>query len=125
MDVRATNPGLFASGMVADYDVVVTNQGTKPPAPVQVLIEATGSVQFQAMDQTPAGFTCEGTGPVTCLGEFGGNTDAVQTRTVTFTVRLYGAKTGLGALTVTADPNNLIQESDKTDDVGQKTFNLS
>jgi hypothetical protein len=113
--VRASDPSQsFSNGMTAVYEVVLANVGTRAPTPVQVSIQMTGAVQYASMSQTPSGFDCSGSGPVTCVGAIGGYGDPIQNTVVTFKVRVYGAKAGIGAISAAADPNGLIKESDVT-----------
>jgi CARDB len=114
-DIRAESSSQLSAGATAVYDIVVANTGAKLPGSgqVQVQIQVSGSVQSYAMAQTPAGFTCSGSGPVICVGPIGGYGDAPITTSVTFRMQIQGSKSGLGSLSAAADPNNLIQESDE------------
>lgn len=124
MAVRAVNPDQpFPNGTTAGYEVVVANLGTRMPQissdpskkpQVQVSIQVTGAAQYSSMTQTPAGWDCSGTGPVTCVGPLGGYGDPIQNTVVTFRLQVLGAKSGIGAISAAADPNGLIKESDVT-----------
>ncbi len=102
-----------AQGFTETYEVVVANLGAKPQNQVQVSIQVTGSLGYQQMVQTPAGFTCTGNGPVTCVGALGGYGDAPITTSADFQVQVYAAGPGLGSISAAADPNSLITESNK------------
>jgi hypothetical protein len=117
----ATNKELLANGMTAGYEVVVANLGSKTPQALdggptqfQVAVQITGSLQYSSMTQTPAGWDCSGSGPVTCVGVIGGYGDAVQDTVVTFGLQIYGAAPGVGSISAAADPNGLVKESDIT-----------
>jgi hypothetical protein len=113
--IRAEASGQVNAGATALYDVVVANTGAKLPGSgqVQVQFQISGSVQYYAMPQTPAGFTCTGSGPVVCVGPIGGAGDPPITTSVTFRLQIQASKSGLGSLSAAADPNNLISESDE------------
>jgi hypothetical protein len=117
----ATSGELLSNGMTAGYEVVVVNLGSRMPQALdgaqsrfQVSIQVTGAVQYSSMTQTPAGWDCSGKGPVTCTGAIGGYGDAVQDTVVTFRLQILGVKIGAGAISATADPNNLFKDSDLT-----------
>jgi hypothetical protein len=113
--IRAEGSGQVNAGATALYDVVVANSGAKLPGSgqVQVQFQVSGSVQYYAMPQTPAGFTCTGSGPVICVGPIGGAGDPPITTSVTFRLQIQASKSGLGSLSAAVDPNNLIPESDE------------
>ena len=68
------------------------------------------------MSQTPAGWECSGTGPVLCLVPLGGYGDPIQDTVVTFGLQVLAAKIGVGVgeISVGADPDGLVKESDVT-----------
>jgi hypothetical protein len=109
----------ITQGMTSVYSIGVSNLGTRPQTQVQVSIQVTGSVQYIGMTQTPAGWDCTGTAPILCVGPLGGSGDPVQSLVATFQVRVLAAKAGVGAITVTADPNGLISESNETNNADQ------
>jgi hypothetical protein len=108
-------------GVTSTYTIAVSNKGARPPtqitgptqAQLQIQIQVSGAVEYVSMAQTPAGWDCNGTGPVLCVGQIGGYGDPVQNLQVSFQVRVRGAKAGIGSISAAADPNGLIQESDK------------
>jgi hypothetical protein len=120
VDIHAESSAPLGDGMTAVYDVSIGNNGTKLPAgsQIQLQIQASGSVQFYSMAQTPAGWTCSSASPVVCAGPIGGYGDPTAATIVTFRVQVHGNKTGgvsgLGSLSAAADPNNLVKESDES-----------
>ncbi len=102
-----------SQGFTETYDVVVANLGAKPQGQVQVAIQVTGALSYQQMIQMPAGFTCTGYGPITCVGPLGGYGDAPITTSADFQLQVYAATPGVGAVSAAADPSNLISESNE------------
>jgi hypothetical protein len=111
---RISGDQQVTQGFTKTYDVVVANLGARPQTQVQVQIQVTGSLNYQQMVQTPAGFTCTGNGPITCVGPLGGYGDAPITTVADFQLQVYAGGTGLGSISASADPNNLITESNET-----------
>jgi hypothetical protein len=104
----------LAQGISSVYSVGVSNLGTKPQTQVQVSIQVTGALQYVSMTQIPSGWDCSGAGPITCIGPLGGSGDPVQNLVVSFGIQVRGTKAGIGAISAAADPNDLIHESDET-----------
>ena len=102
-----------AQGFTSIVDVVLANLGGKPSSQVQVEIQVTGSLSYPQMAQTPAGFTCTGNSPIICVGPLGGSGDPPATTTAVFKLQVFAASAGAGAVSAYADPNNVIQESNK------------
>jgi hypothetical protein len=100
-------------GFTGVYDVVMANLGAHPSSQVQIEIQVTGSLLYTGMAQVPSGFTCTGNNPVICVGPLGGYGDPPITTSATFKVQAYAAAPGLGAISATADPNNVMQESNE------------
>jgi hypothetical protein len=103
-----------AQGFTSVYSIAVNNEGTRPPSQVQVAIQVSGAVAYVAMAQTPAGWDCSGTAPILCVGPLGGSGDPIQSLVAAFGVQVRGAKTGIGSISASADPNGLIAESDES-----------
>jgi hypothetical protein len=110
---RISGDQQVTQGFTKTYDVVVANLGAKSPSQVQVQIQVTGSLSYQQMVQTPAGFTCTGNGTITCVGPLGGYGDAPITTVADFQLQVHAANPGLGSISAYADPNNLITESNE------------
>jgi hypothetical protein len=105
-------PTQLSQGFSATYEVVLANLGAKPTGQVQIEIQVTGSLRYLQMVQTPAGFDCLGTGPITCTGPLGGYGDAPAATVADFQLQIQGAQTGTGSISASANPSGTIQESD-------------
>jgi hypothetical protein len=105
-------PAQISQGFSATYEVVLANLGAKPTGLVQIEIQVTGSLRYLQMVQTPAGFDCLGTGPITCTGPLGGYGDASAATVADFQLQIQGAQTGTGSISASANPSGTIQESD-------------
>jgi hypothetical protein len=115
VDIRAESSGQPVTGETPIYDIVVANTGAKVPGgQIQVQFSITGAVQYYNIVQKPAGFTCGGGSPAICQGPIGGSGDSPSATSVTFRVQAYAVKSGIGALSADADPNNVVVESDET-----------
>jgi hypothetical protein len=109
----------LTQGLTSVYSIAVNNLGARPQTQVQVSIQVTGSVEYVSMEQTPGGWNCEGSAPILCTGPLGGSGDAVQTLVGSFQLRVRGAKAGVGTISVSSDPNDLIHEGNETNNDNQ------
>ena len=114
----------LAQGMTSIYSIGVSNLGIRPQTKVQVSIQVTGALAYVTVAQTPAGWDCSGAGPIICVGPLGGSGDPVQNLAVNFQVQVRGSKAGIGAISASVDPNDLIHESDETNNAKTLTVTV-
>lgn len=113
---------IFA-GQTAQFDVVVGQFGPALTAPIEFTLTAGGAFTLEAARQTgspvletPPGFTCSGTGIVTCTGVLSGQ--------ATFRVLARAGRSGAGSITVNLDPGNAVNEADETNNAQTWTWDV-
>jgi hypothetical protein len=111
--VRITNEeagsqtGEQAAGTSKVYQIVVRNDGVRPPGTdewVELKIQITGALeveQFLSATDPPSGFRCGQALLIGCTGRLGGQGDAVQDLTALFRVRVKATAEGMGTLSAT------------------------
>lgn len=108
---RVSGPTTLFDGQTATYEVALWNDGTPARGTAQLLLGFLGSLEAWQMVDTPAGFTCQASGPgFSCIGSLGGVDDPILTRSAVFKVQGHAKAKGAGSVYGSANHDRALDE---------------